>query len=236
MRDATGPAPAAAAGALARLIHPVPTTEFLSAYWEKRPLLVSRQRTDYFGGLFALADFDRLLAVSRLETGTVRIIKDGREMPPPSGPHQNHTAIESACQQFAAGATLSFQSVHDRVEPVAALCRDLARECSAAFQANTYLTPPHCQGLGLHHDTHDVFVVQTAGSKHWKVHGALVALPTRSQRFDRHTMQPGPVEIDTVLRAGDTMSPRRPGSASAAEPSSTRPRPGNTSPSRIRGA
>ncbi len=191
--------------ALARLIHPVGLAEFVATYREQRPLLVCRDHRDHFGGLFSVADFDRLMAGSRLGTNTVRILKDGREIPPAGAVHQNHAAIESACQQFASGATLSFQHVHERFEPVAALCRMLAHECSAAFQANAYLTPPGHQGLGLHHDTHDVFVVQTAGSKHWKVYGESVSLPLRSQRFDRHTMQPGPVAIDASLKAGDTL-------------------------------
>jgi ribosomal protein L16 Arg81 hydroxylase len=197
---------AKAAGALARLLQPIAVDEFLSTAWEKRPLLVSRGQADYFADLFGIADFDRLLAVSRLGTNTVRLLKDGREVPALVDLRQNHAAVEAACQQFAAGATLSFQSVHERFEPVSAFCRELSRACSVEFQANAYLTPPNSQGLGLHHDTHDVFVVQTLGSKRWRIHGApAVTLPTRAQRFNRHTMRPGAVLIDTTLRAGDTL-------------------------------
>jgi ribosomal protein L16 Arg81 hydroxylase len=32
-------------------------------------------------------------------------------------------------------------------------------------QTNIYLSPPNAQGFGTHFDSHDVFVLQVAGSK-----------------------------------------------------------------------
>ncbi len=37
---------------------------------------------------------------------------------------------------------------------------------------NAYITPPGAQGLALHADPHDVFVLQAFGRKHWEVHAA----------------------------------------------------------------
>jgi JmjC domain len=37
---------------------------------------------------------------------------------------------------------------------------------------NAYVTPPGAQGLALHSDPHDVFVLQAFGRKHWEVHAA----------------------------------------------------------------
>jgi hypothetical protein len=39
-------------------------------------------------------------------------------------------------------------------------------------QVNAYITPAGAQGLDLHEDAHDVFVLQAFGRKHWEVHAA----------------------------------------------------------------
>ncbi|MFE7801970.1 JmjC domain-containing protein [Nocardia sp. NPDC057440] len=57
------------------------------------------------------------------------------------------------------------------------LCRCLGRQISARFQVNAYLTPRSSQGFATHCDTHDVFVLQIAGTKRWSVFDAEVALP-----------------------------------------------------------
>jgi lysine-specific demethylase/histidyl-hydroxylase NO66 len=45
-------------------------------------------------------------------------------------------------------------------------------ELGHACQANAYITPPGAQGLALHDDPHDVFVLQAFGRKRWEVHAA----------------------------------------------------------------
>ena len=48
------------------------------------------------------------------------------------------------------------------------LCRSMEREFSCRFQCNIYVTPGgSAQGLKTHYDTHDVFVLQIEGTKHW---------------------------------------------------------------------
>jgi hypothetical protein len=62
-------------------------------------------------------------------------------------------------------------------------------------QVNAYLTPPASRGLGVHHDTHDVFVLQVHGRKLWQVWDAAVPFPLGHQ---------------TQLPPGPTTPPRRP--------------------------
>ena len=51
------------------------------------------------------------------------------------------------------------------------------------MQANSYYTPRRSQGFAVHHDTHDVFVLQVAGEKHWRVYDPLLELPLKAQRW-----------------------------------------------------
>ncbi len=73
---------------------------------------------------------------------------------------------------FEGGATIVLQGVHRWWEPVTRFCRDLELELGHACQVNAYITPPGAQGLALHHDPHDVFVLQAFGRKRWEVHAA----------------------------------------------------------------
>jgi len=74
-------------------------------------------------------------------------------------------------------------------------------------QVNAYLTPPASRGLGVHHDTHDVFVLQVHGRKLWQVWDAAVPFPLPHQR----KLPPGaevPVGVplvDAELGPGDCL-------------------------------
>jgi lysine-specific demethylase/histidyl-hydroxylase NO66 len=49
------------------------------------------------------------------------------------------------------------------------------------MQVNLYLTPPEAQGLNLHYDTHDVFVLHLHGAKRWEVFEQAVEAPLAHQ-------------------------------------------------------
>jgi hypothetical protein len=68
---------------------------------------------------------------------------------------------------FEEGATVVLQGLHRYWQPVTAFCRDLELTLTHPMQANAYLTPPVASGLNVHADGHDVFALQTHGTKHW---------------------------------------------------------------------
>ena len=92
---------------------------------------------------------------------------------------------------FEDGATIVLQGLHRWSEPVARFCRDLELELGHPCQVNAYITPPGAQGLDLHVDGHDVFVLQAFGRKHWEVHAA--------------PKEPSREPLDVELAAGDTI-------------------------------
>jgi ribosomal protein L16 Arg81 hydroxylase len=86
---------------------------------------------------------------------------------------------------------------------LAALCRAVEQVFSGHFQTNIYLSPPNAQGFGTHFDSHDVFVLQVAGSKLWTLYDTVVELPLRGQAFDKDKHHPEPPSREIVIRAGD---------------------------------
>lgn len=77
------------------------------------------------------------------------------------------------------GHTLILDGVQDFDPKLGQLCRMLAQDTGARLQTNIYLTPPNGKGFSPHWDNHDVFVLQTMGSKHWKVEKNRRTLPDR---------------------------------------------------------
>ena len=106
---------------------------------------------------------------------------------------------------FADGATIVVQALHHWWPPLARFCRSLEAELGQPVQANAYYTPRDSQGLPVHHDTHDVFVLQVAGEKRWLVYEPAWELPLRDQRYRTELGRPGHPVHDVTLRAGDSL-------------------------------
>jgi JmjC domain len=108
--------------------------------------------------------------------------------------------------ELEAGATIVLQALHHNWGPLATFSRGLEAALGEPVQANAYFTPRSAQGLAVHHDTHDVFVLQVAGKKHWRVYEPVIELPLQDQRYSKAKHgDPGPPVEDCVLGAGDTM-------------------------------
>ena len=73
------------------------------------------------------------------------------------------------------------------------------------MQANAYYTPRAAQGLPVHHDTHDVFVLQVSGEKRWLVYEPVLELPLKDQRYSPELGDPGTPVLDLTLQPGETL-------------------------------
>jgi ribosomal protein L16 Arg81 hydroxylase len=77
-------------------------------------------------------------------------------------------------------------------------------------QVNAYVTPPQNKGFDAHYDVHDVFVLQLAGRKHWRIHEPVLSSPLRDQPWNERkaAIDARLVEtpaIDTELTCGDSL-------------------------------
>jgi hypothetical protein len=112
---------------------------------------------------------------------------------------------ERVAAEFRGGATIVLQGLHLHWRPAAVYCRGLEAALGCPVQANAYYTPASAQGFAVHHDTHDVFVLQVAGTKRWLWYQPVVELPTGDQRFSRERHDPGRPAADFTLEPGDTL-------------------------------
>jgi bifunctional lysine-specific demethylase and histidyl-hydroxylase MINA len=200
--------------ALALTLHPVTETSFFAEHWERRPLVIPRGERERFTGLLDVADVDRLIGETAMRMPAFRLVKDGTPLPPIDytddiawrpGSFSQVSSVERVAAEFAAGATLVLQALHLTWPAVALYCRDLERRLGFPVQANAYLTPAAAQGFAVHHDTHDVFVLQVAGPKRWRLYEPVLELPLKDQRWSPDLGDPGPAIDEITLDAGDTL-------------------------------
>ncbi|HYP14094.1 MAG TPA: cupin domain-containing protein, partial [Bryobacteraceae bacterium] len=83
-------------------------------------------------------------------------------------PRVNSAALT---RELREGSTLVLDSVDELHEPVTELAEALERVFRVRIQVNAYAGWRTSHGFDLHWDDHDVFILQVAGRKHWKVYG-----------------------------------------------------------------
>jgi hypothetical protein len=163
---------------------------FVRDHWAKAPLLRRGAGPGGFDDLLSLDDVDRILATTAPRVPAFRMVKDGKPLPPSAYTRSGRVGSQplddladpgKVFDQFAGGATIVLQSLHRSWAPLTAFCRSLELFFTHPVQVNAYLTPPASRGLGVHHDTHDVFVLQVHGRKRWQVWDAAVPFPLGHQ-------------------------------------------------------
>jgi ribosomal protein L16 Arg81 hydroxylase len=191
---------------LAELIQPLSTPEFFSSYWEKKHLVLSRQSPDTYRELLSLDDVDRALTEmgSRypdISLATGEKVTSAAEFTFADG------SIDPVAvfKLFSKGTSIVLSNMQRKLPRLTALCRSLTAETSIPFQTNLYLTPPRSQGFRLHYDTHDVFILQIAGSKNWRIYDSPVELPARGRGYSAYKQEPGALSDKFVLQQGDLL-------------------------------
>ena len=94
-------------------------------------------------------------------------------------------APNQVVDRYRRGDTVVLQGLHHTDPALARLANNLALALDQPVQINAYLSPASSRGLDLHFDYHDVFVVQLAGAKHWRVWAPLDRTGTRSRAVTR---------------------------------------------------
>jgi ribosomal protein L16 Arg81 hydroxylase len=186
---------------------------FAEDHWGREPLL-HRGDAVAFAGLLDLVDVDGLIGETLLRMPAFRLVKDGEPLDPASytqtvkigGKGLERTARpDRVADAFADGATIVLNALHRQSGPVGRFCRELELELTHPVQANAYITPPTAQGFSVHHDTHDVFVLQTHGHKAWRVYPPLVELASPDQPWKESLGDPGKPILSEELGPGNAL-------------------------------
>ena len=168
---------------LEELLRPCGVGEFLASSWGRAHLHV-RGASGRFAHLLPWVQLNAILRQHRLDFPRLRLARDGRSLPATG--YLRHTRggrrqttiprllPRELTAQLRAGATLVLDAVDEFSEQLEELAAGLERFFREHVQINAYAGWRTSRGFDLHWDDHDVFILQVAGRKDWRVYG-----PTR---------------------------------------------------------
>lgn len=197
------------------LLDPLRAEHFLAEYWESKPLLLKRADSTYYHPLLRLGDLERHVSRAGARYPEVRLAKGGAFYAPEGYTYdirygdevfRGLSDLEKIFTEYSGGATVTLPALHLAAASLGRLCRQIEAELDHAVHANAYLTPAHASGFAPHYDTHEVFVLQIAGTKSWRIYPPPLKHPHRSQPFcpDRYALPSAPL-LEADLAAGDLL-------------------------------
>lgn len=106
---------------------------------------------------------------------------------------------------YERGATLVLQLL-DRHHPgFNRLCTSLSATLGHPCQISAYLTPPNAQGLDVHHDWHDVLVLQVDGTKQFHTYKPVLARPLTGMSLAAQSLRGATPTLSPLLERGDVL-------------------------------
>jgi hypothetical protein len=138
---------------------------FMAHSWQRHVTLAQRVDPRLTRLMDGFEDLEKVITANKFELGVDAKFALGGKVAQMSGTLD----LARAQDGYQRGATL----VLNRLEKFWAPCSALAKEVEAALQIftsiNMYFTPPGSRGFDPHFDYEDVFIVQVAGVKRWRV-------------------------------------------------------------------
>ncbi len=181
----------------------VPDSDFFLEAYEQKPLIHSGGDVDRFDALLTLERLNDRLAEMDLRDGMVEMTN--ARSPIDRSDYVKNGIVDRVAltRGYRNGATLVVNQLQHSDKRLADFCRALEQDLSCHIQTNIYLTPPREQGFRTHYDSHDVFVLQVAGEKTWRLYSEPAASPYRGEKFRSGEHAVGEPSHSFVLRQGD---------------------------------
>ena len=199
-------------GAIERCVGP--SDRFAAEVWSRSYRHYPGADTECYADVLSLSLVDSLIATGGLRAPSLRLVRSGQSVPrarytvsQTTGGHRVNDAIDAhrVAHGFASGATVVLQALHRFVPSVQEFCYQLEDFFGHPLQANAYLTPEGARGLGVHHDTHDVLVLQLYGTKNWRLYSQAVGNAVEGfPASKRHAALQKP-EASLMLSPGDCL-------------------------------
>ncbi|PYS91690.1 MAG: cupin [Acidobacteria bacterium] len=165
---------------LAETLRPLSVDEFIANAWGRTHELIKGQ-PGKFAHLLPWAQLNTILRQHRLDFPRLRLARDGKSLP--ASAYLRHVRnsrkqttvprllADKLTEQLRQGATLVLDAVDELFEPLEQLAAGLERFFRVHVQINAYAGWRTSRGFDLHWDDHDVFILQVAGRKDWRVYG-----------------------------------------------------------------
>ncbi|MBV9759672.1 MAG: cupin-like domain-containing protein [Acidobacteriaceae bacterium] len=193
---------------LSELMRPMSWDEFLDTAWAKIHVYHSATDARRFEGLFGWNDLNRILEQCRLPAPRLRLYRNGAEVDAKTYSHVIgaeriiHAQDLESC--LASGATLIIDEVDELHTPLRHLAVCLEEKFRSPVNINAYASWKATPGFDLHWDEQDVFIIQLAGRKNWRVHPPRYPDPSKAQPKCKEPPAGEPV-FDAAISEGDVL-------------------------------
>lgn len=189
----------------AKFTLPLTPEEFLIDSWRQRAVHLRDAHRQFDD----LPDWNGLKTVLRTGRLTVpKFVMSRADSPIPNedfttdGSHVDADKVEALFHQ---GASFSIRGIESHWLAAQAVIDAVAEFFEESVHTNVYCTPATSQGFRCHYDLHEVFVLQIAGRKRWRVFW-----PTTEAPVDVWSPADAPDSstepyLDIVLAAGDVL-------------------------------
>ncbi len=207
-------APPQTISSFADLLRPIGQDEFLAEHWEKRPLHIARGDAIYYQRMLTKEAVDTLIATGGLRFPALQLARGGGFYPPEAFTRDvraganNFTGVPDLDRiraEYQAGATIVLPGLQRGWGPLGTLTSAIEAEFCHPVHANGYVAPGGAPGFLPHYDTHELFALQIAGRKHWRIEPPTRALPHHRQLFSPAAYRPAPRCLEVELVAGDLL-------------------------------
>lgn len=179
------------------VVAPMTTDEFLSSYYEKRPVLLAHNDATRWAPWLTLDAFLQTLTSVDASLLKLRSARQGKV--------NDDITLQRAIDDYHGGGTVVVNLLQLIHPPMARLCRLLEGFFHQNFQANAYLQPPGQKGFGAHVEVHDEFNFQMSGRKQWWIYSNPTALPAVGQDFSMKLPEGCTLLFEAVTEPGDVL-------------------------------
>jgi hypothetical protein len=186
------------------LLHPCNVQEFLANYAGTGFLHVPGE-AQKFASLLPWSALNDILRTHRFGAKGIRMVSGGRTIPQEAFLKDGIVRASEMTALLREAATLVLERVDCMYEPLTGLAESLERVFEVPIQINMYAGWRVAHGFDVHWDDHDVFVVQVAGRKHWKIYGVTEKFPIRNSVELRSQPPTSEPVFDALLNPGDLL-------------------------------
>lgn len=189
--------------------------EFFTTYFARRPLFRPGALPGDMSEILSIADLDDIVHQEGLRSSLFRMLGPGTGAAGPFLTKRLHLrregqsfedalSADKVYAHFRTGKTLIHAGLNHTRPNLRALCGLLTEKFAAPSEAVAFLTPAGQQGTGAHSDPSDVYVIQLAGTKRWRVWPTPGTRRVGEDRAYVVAEMPEPV-LDVSLRPGDVL-------------------------------
>lgn len=183
---------------------------FRNEFFEKKPF-VSRNCFD--SSDFGWMTIDEALDLQDPTWDLLKVLHNGRVEPAAYveeyidiGIKVRRIRKDRLYDMISKGATIVLNRIELVSPAVRKMCIEIGRFVGAQTTSNAYACLGGEPATNVHWDTHDVFVLQIGGCKHWRIYEPTHPLPISSQiSNERKDELPSTPAIDEILHAGDAL-------------------------------